>query len=299
MKNICNNCGHTIPDDVKFCPNCGAPLANAPFNDEKKFWEKGAEGNEPSPPIFHESANASTRRGSNGGMTPPPFTSFRRKRNRTNLAIIIIVATSLILILIMCIIWVSRHSRFESHVEKQHTTITHGPGGTQVTITTGGDGMTQAQADSLIQSAMAEMAQTDSIMQAMMNSLAGGLPMPGVGQETNGIYSAQPRQQHATKRLSKHGMVNMAGRIGQQEIVMVLNLKDPQNVKGSGDFIKNGKEQRKLHMLGIQDGENLTVSIYNGNNKLVGTLVGILDDFTYEGSYLLDGKETPFRLLLQ
>lgn len=302
MKNICNHCGQAISSDVKSCPNCGSPLANAQPDNEKKLWEredlKPIEETHAAPPVFPAQAREYTEHahGKENATPPPPY--HKKKRNSFHLVAVILAATAVALILLMCIVWIYKHTTVKTHVEKQqHTTITQGPNGSQVTITTNGN-INPAQADSLMQTAMDEMAQTDSIMQAMMNSMMSGSPLGGMPQEENAV-NAQPSRQRPARQLGKNGIANMTGNVGQRQLVMVLNMKDPQNVKGSGSFIVNKKEQGKLHMLGIQDGQDLTVSIYDSKNVLLGTLAGGFDGMTFEGYYLVDGKETPFQLMLQ
>ena len=202
---------------------------------------------------------------------------------------------NVLLIIIMLIAWLASHSsvHYSHYTTREHTTVTHTPNGT-ITVTTSGN-MSDAQADSMMQAAMAEMQQTDSAMQAMMNSMMGGAD-PFASEIEGEMPSRHMAQQH---HASTPTMPTLAGHIGKREFVMVLNLKDPQNVKGSGSYVANGKEQGKLHLLGIQDGEALTVSIYGKGNKLQGTLSGSYDGIQYQGSYQVDGKETPFDLYVR
>lgn len=267
-----------IADDAKFCPNCGTPAINAPLESEKKLWER--DDLKPA------------------GPTPPPLphyhaiTSPAKKRN--NMAVVMAII-SVALILVMAVVWLFKHSTVSTHTQQYHETSTQPNSSSNVTITSSGN-MSQAQADSLMQAAMAEMEQTDSIMQAMMASMMGADPWQQLEEGQHNMTSQPTTPQH---RVRKNGVVNMAGEVGNKHMVLVLNLKEAQNVKGSGGFIVNNQKQGKLHLLGIQDGENLTVSVYNSNNRLLGTLAGLYNGVSYQGSYMVDGKETPFQLLVQ
>ncbi len=311
MKNICNNCGQVIPDGAKVCPNCGTPAPNA-SPDEKKFWDrddlKPVDNDDAQvPPIPGQAQSPAT-----GGSTPPPppdtaaasgaqptpppfYTAPKKSRHKYFWVSIILAAIAVALIIIMMIWWIAGHTtvHYEHHSTQEHTTVQKTPNGS-ITITTSGN-MTDAQADSMMQAAMAEMQQTDSAMQAMMNAMMGSAD-PFAGEPMGSMGPARVERRAPVKAST---MPKMAGHIGQREFMMVLNVKDPQNVKGSGSFIKNGKEQAKLHMLGIGDGHDLTVSIYGPGNKLMGTLAGTYDGMQYQGTYQVDGKETPFQLYVQ
>lgn len=289
MKNICNHCGQVIPDGAKVCPNCGTPAANV-SHDEKKIWERDDLKPAQEPDVLD------TQESLGSGITPPPFHEAEKRRRRKFFWVAITLgAIAVVLIIIMLIAWLASHSsvHYSHYTTREHTTVTHTPNGT-ITVTTSGN-MSDAQADSMMQAAMAEMQQTDSAMQAMMNSMMGGAD-PFASEIEGEMPSRHMAQQH---HASTSTMPTLAGHIGKREFVMVLNLKDPQNVKGSGSYVANGKEQGKLHLLGIQDGEALTVSIYGKGNKLQGTLSGSYDGIQYQGSYQVDGKETPFDLYVR
>lgn len=292
MKNICNHCGQVIPDGAKVCPNCGTPAANV-SQDEKKIWER-----DDLKPAAEPNAD-STEEPAQPGVTPPPFHEpARRPKRKFFWVAITLGAIAVVLIIIMLIAWLANHSsvHYSHYTTREHTTVTRTPHGT-ITVTTSGN-LSSAQADSMMQAAMAEMQQTDSVMQAMMNSMMGGGADPFASEMEEGEMA--PRHAvHQQRRISTSSMPTLAGHIGKREFVMVLNLKDPQNVKGSGSYVANGKEQGKLHLLGIQDGEALTVSIYGRGNSLQGTLSGSYDGVQYQGSYQVDGKETPFELYVR
>lgn len=180
-------------------------------------------------------------------------------------------------------------------VVNTRTDTIQGPNGTStITITTGGN-IDPSAADSMMRKAMEEIRQTDSIMQEMMNGMMADAPFA-----SEAPYEELPaaRNEQVRHRVQK-GMATLAGRIGNREFAMALNMKDSRNVKGTGSFIAQGKQHGKLHALGIQDGGSLTVSLYNASNHLQGTLSGIFNGVTFEGTYLVNGQETPFRLYAQ
>lgn len=264
MKNICNNCGHTVPDGAKQCPNCGAPLANA-STEEKKLWER-TDLNRPATSAEPQ-------------VTPPPYKPLRKRRFR--LAAILAAVAVAIILLFLAILLIKGT---KSHVQVSHQTTRvetqQSPDGNATTTVVTSGNLSDAQ----MQQMMQEMAQMDSMMNAMM----GGDPFAELeqmmGDDPTAPVSAQPSR---PARQATDGVAKMAGRIGNREYLLVFNYKDPQNVKGSGTQVENGKTTGRVHVLGILDGSTLTMSIYpQGAKTPIGTISGQFDGSTLQGTYI-------------
>ncbi len=184
--------------------------------------------------------------------------------------------------------------------QSKRTVVEHSPQGTTRHITISTSGMSQEQADSLMQEAMQEMQRTDSLMDAMMQEMLGGDPFAGAHPALPpqaGGSSPQPQQQPQRQAIkSTTAQTTLAGSIGNEEMVLVLNLQDPQNVKGSGT-----RGSQKMHLLGIEDGYQLTVSAYTaGGNQLLGTMSGEFDGRQYRGVWTdPQNRDTRFALAVQ
>ena len=152
---------------------------------------------------------------------------------------------------------------------------------------------TGAEADSMMR---AEMAHMDSMMNEMMNDpfFAGGIgamldpfqdPTPTAG---------ETRHNRREQKQATSPVVSLAGNIGNRSISMKLDLRDPQNVTGTGAWA----DGHPLKMLGIGNGNELDVSVYDGS-KLLGTLSGVWNGAGFRGVYLENGHETSFSLAVQ
>lgn len=152
---------------------------------------------------------------------------------------------------------------------------------------------TGAEADSMMR---AEMAHMDSMMNEMMNDpfFAGGIgamldpfqdPTPTAG---------ETRHNRKEQKQATSPVVSLAGNIGNRGISMKLDLRDPQNVTGTGAWA----DGHPLKMLGIGNGNELDVSVYDGS-KLLGTLSGVWNGAGFRGVYLENGHETSFSLAVQ
>lgn len=152
---------------------------------------------------------------------------------------------------------------------------------------------TGAEADSMMR---AEMAHMDSMMNEMMNDpfFTGGLgAMLDPFQDPTQPGRA-PKQARQPRQVATNGVVSLSGNVGGRGLNMKLDLRDPQNVSGTGAWADGGK----LTMLGIGNGSELDVSLYEGS-KLLGTLSGEWRGGRYRGVYLVDGKETRFSLIAE
>ena len=152
---------------------------------------------------------------------------------------------------------------------------------------------TGAEADSMMR---AEMAHMDSMMNEMMNDpfFTGGLGamLDPFQDPTQPARAPQPSRE--PRKVATNGVVNLAGNVGKRGLEMKLDLRDLQNVNGTGAWADGGK----LTMLGIGNGYELDVSIYEGS-KLLGTLSGEWRGGIFSGVYLEDGNQTRFTLAAQ
>lgn len=265
MKNICNNCGQEVPRGAKVCPNCGTLMPNASA-DEKKFWER--DDLQPAATELQK--------------TPPPYKPLKKRRFRMAA---ILASAAVAIILLFLAIMVIKGAKEHVQVTHQSTKIEtrQGPNGTTTTVVTNGN-ISEAQAQQMMQ----EMAQMDSMMNAMM----GGDPfaeleqMMGDDPSAAAIGHGQPVPARQVRKAA-HGVAKMAGMIGNKEYVLVFDYKDPQNVKGSGSTIVGGKQAGKVHVLGILDGSTLTMSIYpQGSKTPTGTINGQFDGSMLQGTYV-------------
>jgi predicted nucleic acid-binding Zn-ribbon protein len=93
----------------------------------------------------------------------------------------------------------------------------------------------------------------------------------------------ETKEDHAEKKSTP--IIRMVGKIGDQYFSMKLNMKDPQNVKGTGFFASNGKAESPLQLIGILSGDgDLNISVYDHGN-CYGSLNGTYDGHAYTGTY--------------
>lgn len=108
-----------------------------------------------------------------------------------------------------------------------------------------------------------------------------------------------PSYQEHKRKAAKSGEIRLAGSVGNGHFVMVLNTKDPNNITGTAATVVGGKERKQYRLLGIGSGRDLTVSVYDKKNKIVGTLSGTYDGYEFSGVYTTDDGESPFRMMAQ
>ena len=295
MKNICNNCGAIIPDGATRCPKCDAPSANAPTESDKKFWERDNLVTE-EPPEFHpEEESSQTPPPITPPVAPPAMKTPQKESNTKKVMLIVIPIIAILLLLYVVVMFVAKKNHHKGQFISEREAIAEQEPQVEVKVLTG------EEADSMMQASMAEFAEADSMMNAMMQQMMGGDPFAAIEQEMMGGGESAPSHQQTqpSQQKSKNGILNLAGRIGDKDIVMVLNTKDPQNLKGTAKFVGNGQTKESLHVLGIGSGNELTVSIYDAKNNVVGNLAGTYDGYYYSGTCEKDGKEIPFRLAAQ
>ena len=120
-----------------------------------------------------------------------------------------------------------------------------------------------------------------------------------LAEEMGGNWEEVPQRNVQKPKHSTPTKIQLAGRVGADQYVMVLNAADQSNITGTAAKVVNGKEQTKYRILGIGSGSDLTVSIYKGKNELVGTLSGTYNGYTYSGTYATESTQTPFQLIAQ
>ena len=160
--------------------------------------------------------------------------------------------------------------------------------------------ITGEEAEAMMREHMAEMEKMEKIMEEMM----AGDPFADMDrmEEMMGddeFATTPPSYQEHKRKAAKSGEIRLAGSVGNGHFVMVLNTKDPNNITGTAATVVGGKEHTQYRLLGIGSGRDLTVSVYDKKNKIVGTLSGTYDGYEFSGVYTTDDGESPFRMMAQ
>ena len=160
--------------------------------------------------------------------------------------------------------------------------------------------ITGEEAEAMMREHMAEMEKMEKIMEEMM----AGDPFADMDrmEEMMGgeeFSTTPPSYQEHKRKAAKSGEIRLAGSVGNGHFVMVLNTKDPNNITGTAATVVGGKERKQYRLLGIGSGRDLTVSVYDKKNKIVGTLSGTYDGYEFSGVYTTDDGESPFRMMAQ
>lgn len=160
--------------------------------------------------------------------------------------------------------------------------------------------ITGEEAEAMMREHMAEMEKMEKIMEEMM----AGDPFADMDrmEEMMGddeFATTPPSYQEHKRKAAKSGEIRLAGSVGKGHFVMVLNTKDPNNITGTAATVVGGKERTQYRLLGIGSGRDLTVSVYDKKNKIVGTLSGTYDGYEFSGVYTTDDGESPFRMIAQ
>lgn len=160
--------------------------------------------------------------------------------------------------------------------------------------------ITGEEAEAMMREHMAEMEKMEKIREEMM----AGDPFADMDrmEEMMGdeeFSTAPPSYQEHKRKAAKSGEIRLAGSVGKGHFVMVLNTKDPNNITGTAATVVGGKERTQYRLLGIGSGRDLTVSVYDKKNKIVGTLSGTYDGYEFSGVYTTDDGESPFRMMAQ
>lgn len=160
--------------------------------------------------------------------------------------------------------------------------------------------ITGEEAEAMMREHMAEMEKMEKIMEEMM----AGDPFTDMDrmEEMMGddeFATTPPSYQEHKRKAAKSGEIRLVGSVGNGHFVMVLNTKDPNNITGTTATVVGGKERTQYRLLGIGSGRDLTVSVYDKKNKIVGTLSGTYDGHEFSGVYTTDDGESPFRMMAQ
>ncbi|MBQ0030246.1 MAG: zinc ribbon domain-containing protein [Bacteroidales bacterium] len=329
MSEFCSHCGAKIATDDIICPVCGMPTVHAPHSDDKKFWEEEPES---TPPAFNPQqpeesqqsqggAQQSTSNSNdieNGANTPPPYQETAEQSETTpppyvepapqryhhieaqrkkEVIKVVIVAAVIIVLAIILIGYlavkkriVNNHPDTKVVSEEQQEETT--PGFTIQEIT-------GEEADSIMRMHMAEMEKMEQMMEEMMESDPFEEFERMQGMMGDEWESAPPTTQQQKPKASTPSKIQLVGKIGKENYIMVLNAKDQNNITGTAATVENGKEKAQFHLLGIGSGRDLTVSVYDSKNKIVGTLTGTYDGYMFSGVFTTDDNETQFRLMAQ
>lgn len=289
MKIICNNCGAMVSESDAVCPMCGTPTVHAPHPDDKKLWEQ--EDAQPEPPTSEPAAPAKE------GASPTPHRSFEPVKKRAiSKTILLCMVALILLLLVVAYLMVSNSSSTPAEADS----ITQMPDTEQaesrprVIVRH----LSAEEADSIMKMHMAEMERMEQMMEEMMGEDPFA-EFDRFAEEMGGNWEEVPQRNVQKPKHSTPTKIQLAGRVGADQYVMVLNAADQSNITGTAAKVVNGKEQTKYRILGIGSGSDLTVSIYKGKNELVGTLSGTYNGYTYTGTYATESTQTPFQLIAQ
>lgn len=331
MSEFCNHCGAHIASNDVVCPVCGMPTVHAPHSDDKKFWE---EEQESTPPAFNaqefevsqqndgitEQNTSNTNEIEYGAPTPPPYQETAGSAERPNaqtpyeeptppryhhveaqrkkeVSKVMLVAAVVIVLAIILIGYLAvkksiANNNHDSEFVSEEQQEEAAPG---VTI----QEITGAEADSIMKMHMAEMEKMEQMMEEMMESDPFEEFERMQGMMGDEWKSAPPTTQQQKPKASTPSKIQLVGKIGKENYIMVLNAKDQNNITGTAATVENGKEKSQFHLLGIGSGRDLTVSVYDSKNKIVGTLTGTYDGYMFSGVFTTDDNETQFRLMAQ
>ena len=96
---------------------------------------------------------------------------------------------------------------------------------------------------------------------AMMEEMMGEDPFAEFdrfAEEMGGNWEEVPQRNVQKPKHSTPTKIQLAGRVGADQYVMVLNAADQSNITGTAAKVVNGKEQTKYRILGIGTGSDLT-----------------------------------------
>ena len=270
MKIICNNCGAMVSESDAVCPMCGTPTVHAPHPDDKKLWEQ--EDAQPEPPTSEPAAPAKE------GASPTPHRSFEPVKKRAiSKTILLCMVALILLLLVVAYLMVSNSSSTpaEAHSITQMPDTEQAESRPRVIVRH----LSAEEADSIMKMHMAEMERMEQMMEEMMGEDPFA-EFDRFAEEMGGNWEEVPQRNVQKPKHSTPTKIQLAGRVGADQYVMVLNAADQSNITGTAAKVVNGKEQTKYRILGIGSGSDLTVSIYKGKNELVGTLSGTYNGYT-------------------
>lgn len=259
------------------------------------------------PPYTEEDGGGTTPPPFNDGVTPqlfeePAATHRHRpieplKKNVVN-KVVVIVAVILVVGLLLIGYYAVKKTAVAPVTKKTEKMATAPQADSDSHITY--QEITGEEAEAMMREHMAEMEKMEKIMEEMM----AGDPFADMDrmEEMMGddeIATTPPSYQEHKRKAAKSGEIRLAGSVGNGHFVMVLNTKDPNNITGTAATVVGGKERTQYRLLGIGSGRDLTVSVYDKKNKIVGTLSGTYDGYEFSGVYTTDDGESPFRMMAQ
>ena len=278
-----------VSESDAVCPMCGTPTVHAPHPDDKKLWEQ--EDAQPEPPTSEPAAPAKE------GASPTPHRTFEPVKKRAiSKTILLCMVALILLLLVVAYLMVSNSSSTptEAHSITQMPDTEQAESRPRVIVRH----LSAEEADSIMKMHMAEMERMEQIMEEMMGEDPFA-EFDRFAEEMGGNWEEVPQRNVQKPKHSTPTKIQLAGRVGADQYVMVLNAADQSNITGTAAKVVNGKEQTKYRILGIGSGSDLTVSIYKGKNELVGTLSGTYNGYTYTGTYATESTQTPFQLIAQ
>lgn len=285
MKNICSHCGAFLPDDATICPKCGTLTAHAPHPGDKKIWEEEPDAS-PTPPTFV-----------NDTAEPQRHRHIEPIKKREVNKVVMIVAVILIIALALIGYYAVKNAKSPTANKQAEQTATLSPADSDAHFVV--QEISGAEADSIMRSHMAEMEQMEKMMEEMME----GDPFEAFDKmqemEAGDPTTAEVTHHEPVKKPSSPGKIRLVGNVGHDHYVMVLNVRDKNNITGTTAIVAGGKERNTYRLLGIGSGKDLTVSVYGSKNEIVGTLNGTYDGYYFTGVYTTDNRETQFQLMAQ
>ncbi len=303
MSSICNHCGAVIPDGAEVCPLCGMPTVHAPHAHDKKFWEEEQDTSSTPPPFFGDD-NVGTQQTSPYNNPQPEERAKSQShrivieplKKKTVNKVVVIVAVILVLALLIIGYQEVKNASKPSVSPKREQMANDEKQPEAVDSSIAVQVVTGDEADSLMNAQMEEMNRMEQMMEEMMGNdpFADFDNAQSLQEQPNATPSHKP-----AKGTTTAGKIKMAGNVGKDHYVMVLNVKDQNNITGTAATVVDGKEKNHYRLLGIGSGKDLTVSVYDRKNKIVGTLSGTYDGYIFSGIYTTDNGETQFQMVSQ
>ena len=259
----------------------------------------------PTPPPYTEDGGNSTPPPFDDGVTPHLFEEPNApqrhrpieplKKNMVN-KVVVIAAVILVVGLLLIGYYAVKKTSTAPAIKQTEKTAPQADTHSHITY----QEITGEEAEALMREHMAEMEKMEKIMEEMMaddpfSDMRSMEDMMG-GDE---FATTPPSYQEHKRKATKPSEIRLAGTVGNGNFVMVLNTKDPNNITGTAASVARGKERTQYHLLGIGSGKDLTVSVYDKKNKIVGTLSGTYDGYLFSGVYTTDDGESPFRMMAQ
>lgn len=294
MKIICNNCGAMVNETDAVCPICGAHTVHAPLPDDKKLWEQTPENKTEVPPCPPEGESCANSAPGAGTKSTPRTIKPIQKRAMSKVTVLLLVVIILLLIVIAWLMMRTANNPAAPKEQISEQQVDSQASQPRVVVRQ----ITGAEADSIMKMHMAEMERMEQLMEEMMGEDPFA-EFDRFAEDMGGNWEEVPQRNVQKPKQSTPTKIRLAGRVGNDQYVMVLNAADQSNIKGTAAKVVKGKEQEALHLLGIGSGSDLTVTIYDRKNNPVGTLSGTYNGYTYSGIFTTQSTQAPFQLTIQ